>query len=870
MINLNTNLGAMIVFSNLKVSTNGLNTAIERMTSGYKINRAGDNAANFSINTKLSTQIGAYSVAEENAMMGLDMLSTASSALDQMSNLASRLRCLAAQAQNGTYGTQSLSAVKSEANALVAEIKSIFGKTEYNGIKLLNSLSEKLIEDEPITQTPPAGIVPDPSYNGFIENPQDYSDAEVAAMTALSGVSSSTRIRDGQYSITTLEEFEQFAEMSRAAKIQGGEFVLGADIDLSSYSAGEGFIPIAAGINSSADFKCEFNGNGHTISNLYINRPDTDNVGLFSLMCDVKNLCLTNVDVIGGKSTGALMGYAFSNSPEISNCYIASGSVKGTTGVGGLVGRFSDIDGNILNCYSDAEVSGETKAGGLLGEIYLPNGSVINSFSHGNVTASSDYAGGLIGYTERVSLENCYAEGNITGKRFVGGVVGKAMEVIAVNCFAKGKVTGTSSVGGFAGSAGGSSSGNIIENCYAYGEVIGEESVGGFAGLTSGSTNGNGLILKACYALGNVTATQQVGGLVGNFSFHNSVYNCSATGTVKGTSCVGGLIGDGYAMKEIKNCYSTGDVIAKGNFVGGIIGRTSNSNDTDITGCYSTGNISGVERVGGVMGFCDTILSLSDCYSTGNISGQKDVGGVVGYLFWMRGPMTGCSSQGRVSGDTNIGGLVGQISSFLDLSIDNCISSAEVSGNNSAGSFIGRIEELKTISVTNCKTAALDLDTIGSTSSSISNEVLQNMLNGIEVVEVERVDPSKIKITLQVGINSDANSKLTFNTSFSAEVIDALLDIDILNTSALEVLDFFINEVNQKQVEYGAVENRLQSALEQISVSYDNLVSTQSTIRDADIAEESSSYIRNQILQQAASTLMATANQTPAIALQLL
>lgn len=868
MINLNTNLGAMIVFSNLKVSTNGLNTAIERMTSGYKINRAGDNAANFSINTKLSTQIGAYSVAEENAMMGLDMLSTASSALDQMSNLASRLRCLAAQAQNSTYGTQSLSAVKSEANALVAEIKSIFGKTEYNGIKLLNSLSEKLIEDEPITPTPPAGIVPNPSYNGFIENPQDYSDAEVAAMTALSGVSSSTRIRDGQYSITTLEEFEQFAEMSRAANIQGGEFVLGADIDLSSYSAGEGFIPIAAGINSSADFKCEFNGNGHTISNLYINRPDTDNVGLFSIMCDVKNLCLTNVDVIGGKYTGALMGYTFSNS-QVSNCYIASGSVKGTTCVGGLGGRFSGING-ILNCYSDAEVSGETKAGGLLGETYLPNGSVINSFSHGNVTASSDYAGGLIGYTERVSLENCYAEGNITGKRFVGGVVGKAMELIAVNCFAKGKVTGTSTVGGFAGSAAGSSSGNIIENCYAYGEVIGEKSVGGFAGVTSGSTNGNGLILKACHALGNVTATQLVGGLVGNFSFHNSVYNCSATGTVKGTSCVGGLIGDGYAMKEIKNCYSTGDVIAKGNFVGGIIGRTSNSNDTDITGCYSTGNISGVERVGGVMGFCDAILSLSDCYSTGNISGQKDVGGVVGYLYWMRGPMTGCSSQGRVSGDTNIGGLVGQISSYQDLSIDNCISSAEVSGNNSAGSFIGRIEKLKTISVTNCKTAALDLDTIGSTSSSISNEVLQNMLNGIEVVEVERVDPSKIKITLQVGINSDANSKLTFNTSFSAEVIDALLDIDILNTSALEVLDFFINEVNQKQVEYGAVENRLQSALEQISVSYDNMVSTQSTIRDADIAEESSSYIRNQILQQAASTLMATANQTPAIALQLL
>ena len=60
------------------------------------------------------------------------------------------------------------------------------------------------------------------------------------------------------------------------------------------------------------------------------------------------------------------------------------------------------------------------------------------------------------------------------------------------------------------------------------------------------------------------------------------------------------------------------------------------------------------------------------------------------------------------------------------------------------------------------------------------------------------------------------------------------------------------------------------SALEQIKVSYDNLVSTQSTIRDADVAEESSAYIRSQILQQASATLLAAANQSPSIALQLL
>lgn len=79
-----------------------------------------------------------------------------------------------------------------------------------------------------------------------------------------------------------------------------------------------------------------------------------------------------------------------------------------------------------------------------------------------------------------------------------------------------------------------------------------------------------------------------------------------------------------------------------------------------------------------------------------------------------------------------------------------------------------------------------------------------------------------------------------------------------------------IRTVSAKQKEFGSTQNRLESALEEISVQYENLLSSRSTFRDADIAEESSAYIRNQILQQASATLLATANQTPSIALQLL
>ena len=86
----------------------------------------------------------------------------------------------------------------------------------------------------------------------------------------------------------------------------------------------------------------------------------------------------------------------------------------------------------------------------------------------------------------------------------------------------------------------------------------------------------------------------------------------------------------------------------------------------------------------------------------------------------------------------------------------------------------------------------------------------------------------------------------------------------------LNTIDTALDKVMSKQTELGSVQNRLESVLEEISIHYENLVSSRSTIRDADIAEESSAYIRNQILQEAAATLLATANQSPAIALQLL
>ena len=79
-----------------------------------------------------------------------------------------------------------------------------------------------------------------------------------------------------------------------------------------------------------------------------------------------------------------------------------------------------------------------------------------------------------------------------------------------------------------------------------------------------------------------------------------------------------------------------------------------------------------------------------------------------------------------------------------------------------------------------------------------------------------------------------------------------------------------LDSVIAKQTYYGSIQNRLESALDEITIQYENLVSSRSTIRDADIAEVSSHYIQQQILQQASATLLSTANQSPSIALQLI
>ena len=138
-LTINTNLSALIVKKNLNAATVDLNNAIERMTTGYKINHAGDNAAGFSIAENWKVQLTSLDIAAQNAAMGADMLSTAEENYGLISTHFQRIRDLVEQAANGTYGTNSLAAIKEEITARLDEIDRVAANTEFNGIALMKS-----------------------------------------------------------------------------------------------------------------------------------------------------------------------------------------------------------------------------------------------------------------------------------------------------------------------------------------------------------------------------------------------------------------------------------------------------------------------------------------------------------------------------------------------------------------------------------------------------------------------------------------------------------------------------------------------------------------------------------------------------------
>ena len=201
------------------------------------------------------------------------------------------------------------------------------------------------------------------------------------------------------------------------------------------------WIPI--GTSYTNRYKGTFDGNGKTISNLYINAT-SDYTGFFGYAekGSIKNITFDNAKVksTGNLYTGILAGFEelciIENIKTLANC-----SVEGKEDVGGIAGRTS---GDIGNCENHAMAKGAFSVGGIVGTYMESGKSIISCANYGVVTGTGNSVGGIAGHFGLGTIQNCANYGDITGADFVGNLIGEGYICNLNNVLGTGNVTATS------------------------------------------------------------------------------------------------------------------------------------------------------------------------------------------------------------------------------------------------------------------------------------------------------------------------------------------------------------------------------------------------------------------------------------------
>lgn len=450
-------------------------------------------------------------------------------------------------------------------------------------------------------------------------------------------------------------------------------YILTADISLNDtsdfdswavYAPEYGWEPIG---RTADGFNGVFDGNGHTISGMYINADagleedvNNRNYGLFAeISGTVKNL-------------------------TVEKSYIrVSGAAKN---VGAVAGNMVSDEAVVENCASSAviEVCDDGNAGGVAGS---GSGVITNCRFGGSITqldGAWSHLGGICGYGSQIT--GCTNLGSISGSGYSGGIVGWGSNVS--ECANRGSVSGDTA-GGISGNMYETGTGLEITvtgrglwNCVNEGQVNGVSYAGGIAGKVGNDEADIDMYVTGCENYGQVSCDATAAGIIGLLSPERAgilkVENCKNHADITGKDKVGGII-----------CELTGAIL-------------NQKGDVTITGCENNGNITSTEGMysGGIVTYfvlmgaeTDLRLTIENCTNTGSISSQCNAGGILcfstssvsaadGIFDASAITLRGCVNSGGILGlSTNsyVGGIAANFTAEgIPTLFENCINTGDV------------------------------------------------------------------------------------------------------------------------------------------------------------------------------------------------
>lgn len=497
------------------------------------------------------------------------------------------------------------------------------------------------------------------------------------------------------------------------------------DIDASATStwhSGAGFVPIPYYPDGTVDFYNVFSGvydgDGYSISYLYINRSIDTGIGLFSNASEsvIRDASLNNINITGVGYVGGFIGIG-RDSNTIENCFVSGEMSNSSNYTGGFVGYSEQLE--ITESHSEVDITGQDYVGGFVG---LIDSGTLDSCSFDSSISGNSYVGGIAGSCDTVTTSYCAAEGTIQGTSdYVGGILGVLDEGSISNCLATLDVTGQSYVGGIVGYGADSliiescdTTGTItidtdytyaggiagfvydleISNCNAEMNIVAGDYIGGCVGMVLNSG-----FISGCYAACTITGNSYNGGIVG-YSYA-SVYDCSFNGDINvvgGYFGVGGIVGYYQAAGVVENCHASGSM-ANSQYSGGLIGYC---NCDGLKNCYSTmifldnPGAGTIYYFGGLAGFFNRYTfgeecSIINCYCTSDINGYNNIGGLIGYASYVT-DIINSYSTGEVQMSSAFGGQIGGLCGYANVNgnVQYCYHIGDVNGLDS-GSYIGGI-----------------------------------------------------------------------------------------------------------------------------------------------------------------------------------
>ncbi len=538
---------------------------------------------------------------------------------------------------------------------------------------------------------------------------------------------------------------------------QTGDIVFtGADFQPGGgfYNDGKGFSPIG---NSGNYFRGNYFGQNFVIDGLYINRPLEDNIGLFGYIAysNLENIRLSNANITGRNYVGGLAGKAGGSSAtdyRILNC-IVKGTVVGEEYVAGVVGSpvyikiirtAADVSvsgikkvggmagangAEISHCYVKGNVAGENMIGGFVGV----NSSLIEKcFSVASVTGDT-YTGGFAGMNSSIQLYNSFwdteasGQPSTTGSRATGKTTSEMKEILTYTDL---NTEGLDEAWDFKGAPNDDNQGED------HWMIIADQNDGyptfSTPGVAPVDNDGDGRLEIASkenllYLSQNVYANYrtnyeqvnhiaftdadfQPGGI-----FYNDGAGFSPIGSEKipfkgsyfgqeyflenlqinrpGSDFVGFfgyLKHEGAQPDSLKDIHLREASIIGKDYVGVLSGYNQN---TVVLRCYSTGEVNGTNRVGGLLGY--NYAKVAQCYSKAFVSGDNQVGGLIGEKYYTA--IWNCYSTGFVTGINQVGGLIGFNRGYVNgwghsyySKVYKAYASGYVTGHTDVGGMVGK------------------------------------------------------------------------------------------------------------------------------------------------------------------------------------